>query len=294
MSDAHPIILVDFSAIAWACWHSAEAAETAGKEALQKHADACPVWAEMVRTGHDVTDCCKDLPKQYDPHEVLKTNLRLKMQTIEENTGCIPTTFVMVKDSHPKWKYETYPDYKANRDRAKHDPRAEAEAFLRQLHPTMSWVLAPGHEADDAIAALAYFYNECHEDNRRPVVIVSGDADLFQLLRPGVKIFRPTTKKFVTVEDIQKKFHGLGPRHIRAAKSLWGDSSDNLPNCAPRQQRQLVPLIQEAEGDILKMIALTDGRVGETCLVHLRKNIDQIIVNWRLVGLNSAVTLEWQ
>jgi DNA polymerase-1 len=262
MSDAKPIILVDFSAIAWACWHSAEAANKAD-------------------------------PK-YDSQEVLKTNLRHKMATIEEYTGCIPSSYVMVTDSHARWKYQAYPGYKGTRDRDKFDPRAWAEAYLREAYPTIQWVRAPGHEADDAIAALAWHHSESTDDVRRPVVIVSGDKDLWQLLKPGVKIFRPTTKKFVTLEDVEKEFGFSNPRYIRLHKALWGDPSDNLPNCAPRMQKQLMPLIQAADGDLLNMLKLLDGNVNATCLGHLKKNEDQVVINWLLTRLDDGVELEWR
>lgn len=276
------LILVDFSAIAYACWATAERAEEAGREALVAHASMCGA-------------CCSAGPcaaraaiKQYDAHEVLKTNLRMKMATIEEYTGEPANRYVMVLDSHPKWKYDAFPGYKGERDKDRHNPRPEAEVFLREAYPGAQWVCSPGNEADDAIATLVKANKA-----QRAIVIVSGDKDLWQLLEPRVKLLNPVTKKFLDLETVAAKFHGLEPKHIRAAKAFWGDPSDSLPNCAPRQQKQLVPLIKSAEGDLSKLGNLK-AQVSSVCWSHLQDNAKQVAINWKLAGLNQDAPLEWR
>lgn len=278
------LILVDFSAIAYACWATAESAENAGKESLAQHIVTCSVCAAV---GESAPCEASKLIKQYNAHEVLKTNLRQKMSTIEEHTGEVPNNYVMVKDTHPKWKYDLFPAYKGDRP-ARFNPRPEAEAYLREAFPGMKWVSSPGNEADDCIATLVRV-NKGH----CAIVIVSGDKDLHQLYEQRVKVFNPVTKRFLDLDGVAKKFYGLGPRHIRAAKAFWGDPSDSLPNCAPRQQKQLVPLIQEADGDLFKMVDL-QKRVSETCRQHLIKNHEQILINWKLAGLDSEVEIQWE
>lgn len=275
------MVVVDFSAISFACWYSAERAQEAGKESLQNHISVCGACTPtaVCEHGQRIT--------QYDAHEVLKTNLSLKMATIREHTGEEPGKFVMALDSHATWRYDLFPNYKGDRDPTKYNPRPEAEAFLREAYPGMQWVKSPGQEADDVIATLVQANKA-----QRAIVVVTGDKDLHQLLEPRVKVFNPITKRFLDLEKVAKDFYGLGPQHIRACKALWGDNSDSLPNCAPRQQRQLVPLIQASGGDLLKIGDLQKS-VSSICWGHLQANFKQILINWKLAGLNSDVPLEW-
>ena len=279
------LVLVDFSAIAYACWATAERAEAAGKEALGNHVLACPLCRDP-----SLASGCQLQPKQYDPHEVLKSNLKMKLATIVEDTPVTePYELVMVLDSHPKWKYDAMPDYKANREE-RFNPRPEAEAFLREAYPSMQWVKAPGQEADDAIATLVRVNR-----GQRPCVIASGDKDLWALFDPPhVRVYNPITQKYLEPEKVGEKFHGLEPQHIRAAKAFWGDPSDGLPNVAPRQQKQLVPLIKAANGDLMKVIELASTQANEKCRDLLLSNVDKVFLNWKMAGLNDDVQLEWQ
>jgi 5'-3' exonuclease len=281
--EPRALVLVDFSAIAYACWATAERAEQAGKERWTEHLSICE------KCGND-EHCPSPPPKQYDPHEVLKSNLKMKLATICDDTpASSPHELVMVLDSHPKWKYDTFPGYKANREE-RFNPRPEAEAFLREAYPGMKWVKAPGEEADDAIATIV-FKNEADI----PIVIASGDKDLWALYDPPhVRIYNPITQKYLEPETVLEKFNGLEPHHIRAFKAFWGDPSDGLPNVAPRQQKQLVPLIHRAGGDLLKVIELAKSEANAKCNSLIETNLEQVVINWKMAGLKHDVELEWK
>jgi DNA polymerase-1 len=251
-------VLVDFSNIARACWHPAVAAHESD-------------------------------PK-YEVHAVFKNNLASKMETIQKGIEVDPATYIMALDSRSEWRRAVYPGYKANRDPNDYDPRPEAETFLRERFPTMDWAKAPSAEADDVIATLTARYLGLDLD----VVIVSGDQDLWQLLAPKVRIFLPAKQKFVDTAMVAEKFDVQDPAHIRLHKAFWGDSSDGIPNCAPRMQKQLLPIIEASGGDLFHALALVHGRVNATCLGHLRKNLDQLVRNWQVVQLKSDVDIEWQ
>ena len=59
-----------------------------------------------------------------------------------------------------------------------------------------------GFEADDLIAT----YAKMALDDGMEVVVVSGDKDLMQLIRPGVEFYDPMKDKFFTAEDVKEKF----------------------------------------------------------------------------------------
>jgi hypothetical protein len=282
---SQPYLFIDFSNIARACWHPAEAAEESGKQALTKHYQVCPNWAKMVAEGNDVTDCCPDLPKQYDKHQVLKTNLRGKMGTIEENTGVpVGPRWVWAVDQHCAWRREAFPAYKGNRDPSKFDPRPEALKYLAEAYPTMHWATAKGAEADDVIAALVAKRGD------RDVVIVSGDQDLWQLIQPGVKVFLPSKKVFVTPEMVQGEYD-LEPKLIPLYKAFWGDSSDNMPNLLPRQQKAILPHIRASNGhpgDVILRI-LRDPNTNPKLRATIEAQAQGVDVNYRLARLDPTV-----
>ena len=254
-------ILIDFSNIARACWHPAVRAQEADSK--------------------------------YDAHQVFKGNLVGKMDTIAEGVGAAPDTFIMCKDDRAEWKRIVFAGYKANRDPNDFDPRPEAEAFLRLRYPNMKWAYSPGNEADDVIATLVGI-SSLFPDSRNNIVVVSSDQDLWQLLRPGVRVFLPSKRKFVDAEMVAEEYGVSNPTYIRLCKAFWGDTSDNLPNCLPRMQKQMRPLIEAAGGDLAHAIMLVPGLVNETCLGHLRKNLDQILINWELTKLKTDAEILWQ
>ena len=89
-------------------------------------------------------------------------------------------------------------------------------------------VLAPGYEADDALATLATQAAAASE----AVVILSSDKDLLQLIGPGVAVERIGR----TIRDLDRwdgeRFaaeYAFGPALLADYKALCGDKSDNIP-----------------------------------------------------------------
>jgi DNA polymerase-1 len=254
----NPLVFVDFSNIARSCWHPAEAAVKAN-------------------------------PGKYVIEEVFKNNLVAKMDTIEKHTGVEAGRYIMAVDDRCQWRYELFPEYKGNRDRSGVDPRPLARQYLAAVYP-MRWASAPGAEADDVIAAMV----RVGVKQGREMVVVSGDKDLWQLLgQPGVKVFLPTKKVFVTPEMVLEEY-GCGPSHIRLAKALWGDPSDNMPNCLPRQQKQFMPHILASNGTLPDMLAVAIlGGLSEKAKALMDQNIKQVGINYSLATLKDDVLVKF-
>jgi 5'-3' exonuclease len=127
-----------------------------------------------------------------------------------------------------------YDGYKANRTFAAdgastHEGKDIREVFtasgleVNELKPRWTAQYDENKEADDLIAELCMA--ELLKQN--DVVILSGDADLFQMLRyPNVRIHN--FKKEITAEDVVEKY-GVAPEHFADWKALAGDASDNIP-----------------------------------------------------------------
>lgn len=241
-------VLVDFSNLARVCWYPAKVA-----------AEENPSLSAQ---------------------SILLRNWDLKLGTVEEAIGVQRSKYVFVRDSRAQWKYDLFPEYKANRPPQDYDPRPDSETYLRGLGH--QFAIAHGQEADDAIAALASQGDE-------PVTIVSSDRDLWQLLDPPrVSNWSPSLGRYVQVEDVVAAFR-VGPHHLRLAKSLWGDSGDNIPNVMPRMQKKLVPLIQQTDGTLEALIQKVDGWADEKTKSLMHANLAKIALNYVLVGLNKEV-----
>lgn len=84
-----------------------------------------------------------------------------------------------------------------------------------------------GYEADDMIASLCQTLDDNDE-----AIIVSADADLWQLIRGNVTFFRPSIFKqlprVITLQSFKKE-HGIHPKYWARVKALAGCKSDEIP-----------------------------------------------------------------
>ena len=137
-----------------------------------------------------------------------------------------PTHFAVIFDSARKtFRNEIYSDYKANRSEAPDDLAPQFEYIRKSvLAFNLPSVDLPNYEADDLIAT----YVDQILKKGAKVTIVSSDKDLMQLYKKGVRIFDPMKNKFITDDDVLKKF-GVDASKVIDVQSLAGDCSDNVP-----------------------------------------------------------------
>ena len=96
-------------------------------------------------------------------------------------------------------------------------------------------------EADDLIAELCLA--ELLKTN--DVVIMSGDTDLFQMLRyPNVRLHN--FRQEITADDVEEKY-GVKPEHFADWKALAGDSSDNIPGVQGIGEKKAASLLAQYE-----------------------------------------------
>lgn len=145
----------------------------------------------------------------------------------------------------PTFRDEMYAEYKANRPEAEPDLRQQFPV-ARQLVEAMGIPSAeqPGFEADDVIGTLA---SQARTQGWN-VVIVTGDSDQLQLVRPGV-VVRMTrtgvTDMDLYDEDRVRERYGIDPPHVADFKALVGDSSDNIPGVPGVGKVTAAKLLQE-------------------------------------------------
>lgn len=135
-----------------------------------------------------------------------------------------PTKCFFVLEGHPQFRYDLYPEYKANRKIIKTASAQESKDtffankdiivnLLKNLPITVAY--HKDYECDDVISTLVN--NIANEE----IIVLSNDSDFLQLLQKGyqnVNIYSPHKKAFMEMPQY----------HYVAWKSLRGDKSDNI------------------------------------------------------------------
>ncbi|MFA7191210.1 MAG: 5'-3' exonuclease H3TH domain-containing protein, partial [Dehalococcoidales bacterium] len=139
----------------------------------------------------------------------------------------------------PTFRHKLSDDYKANRPETPQDLAPQFDK-VRQLVKAFNLPLfeMDGFEADDILGTLS----TQAEKSGVEVVIVTGDADAMQLVRPGVRVLYPKPgRQFSDTilygeEEVEGKF-GVKPNLVADYKALVGDVSDNIkgvPGIGPK------------------------------------------------------------
>ena len=140
-------------------------------------------------------------------------------------------------DGKTEWRYALLPTYKGDR---RIDPKAQAEyeAYVKQ-RPYISKMLdhlgvlqmtSYVHEADDLAGILVEHYQV--KDPKRKILLLTGDRDWLQLLRPNVvwQDLRDDTR-IVKFENFFEKTGYRTPFAFLQGKALTGDNSDCITGC---------------------------------------------------------------
>jgi len=207
----------------------------------------------------------------------------------------------LLKDYHPDgiavawdvsrqtFRTESYPEYKAQREKA-------PDHFRSQL-PLMDEVLQTlniiqlreeGFEADDIIATLARNGVAAGWE----VLIVTGDRDAFQLIEDAVKVVytRRGISDIVLADDayVEEKY-GIRPDQYVEYAALRGDTSDNLPGVPGVGEKTASRLIAD-HGDLDNLfLAVTDltPKLRENLSAHR----EQVFLNRELMRLIDDMDL---
>lgn len=144
----------------------------------------------------------------------------------------------------PTFRHALYPQYKATRDRMPEDLVAQVPVIKKVVElmglPSLE---LPGYEADDVIATMVRLAQE----EGHPVVIVSGDKDLHQLVKePQVLQWDPQKDELYTAREVFRRL-GVRPDQVRDLLALMGDSADNIPGVAGVGQKTAKELLRRFE-----------------------------------------------
>ncbi|WP_454455049.1 DNA polymerase I [Thauera phenylacetica] len=178
-----------------------------------------------------------------------------------------------------------YPEYKSHRPPMPDDLRAQV-APLHEAVQAEGWPLlsVEGVEADDVIGTLTRLALERGWE----VVISTGDKDLTQLVRPGVRWVNTMSEEVLDEAGVEAKF-GVPPERIVDYLALVGDTVDNVPGVEKCGPKTAVKWLTEY-GTLENLVANADkvgGKVGE----NLRRHLDFLPLGKRLVTVATDVAL---
>jgi 5'-3' exonuclease len=187
-------------------------------------------------------------------------------------------------DWRPAFRVDLLPSYKAHRVAENTETGEEVPDTLGPQVPIILDVLAAaglatgeaqGYEADDVIGTLTA------REQDSPVEVVTGDRDLFQVVRET-----PTTARVIYVGKGWAKAEILGPAELAARYDLpeqdagpgyadlallRGDPSDGLPGVAGIGEKTAAKLITQFGSlvGLLEAAAADDGRVPARIVAKL-------------------------
>ena len=190
----------------------------------------------------------------------------LRKLIADHNPQCIAAAFDL---SGPTFRSEMRDDYKANRAPMPSD-LAEQIPFVHQACQALGVQVLTyvGFEADDVIGTLAM--RAVAEG--RPVAIVTGDKDFFQLVddSTSVRVFNPRDEGiWYDAEGVKTKF-GVEPKQVVDVLALMGDSIDNIkgvPGIGEKGARELISIHGSLDALLANAPSLT-GKKRELLTTH--------------------------
>jgi DNA polymerase-1 len=178
-----------------------------------------------------------------------------------------------VHDSGLSFRHERYPAYKATREKLTAELQSDFDRGMERICDILEASRVPiltldGYEADDVIGTLARRGVEAGVN----VIVVSGDKDFQQLVRPGVWLLNPgrggpasVEESWVGVENGSERL-GVPPSRVVDYMALVGDTSDNIPGVkgvGEKTAQELVATYGTLENILANAHTLTKKRPRE-------------------------------
>ncbi|MGH7475897.1 MAG: DNA polymerase I [Longimicrobiales bacterium] len=216
---------------------------------------------------------------------------RFLLKILEEHG---PDYLGVVVDAGTSERTQRYPDYKATREKMPDELSASLPRIWEILQAfRVPIVILDGHEADDVIGTLAL--RAVAEGIE--AVVVSGDKDFYQLIRPGISLLNPgrggsagVEEEWVDVRNAAERL-GVPPERVTDYLALIGDSSDNIPGAkgiGPKTALQLI----DRFGPIEQILAHVNDIAGKRARESLQQYREDVLLSKELVTIRCDLPVE--
>ncbi|HEX2096064.1 MAG TPA: DNA polymerase I [Solirubrobacterales bacterium] len=199
-----------------------------------------------------------------------------------------PAGVVVAWDAGMSGREKTYDLYKAHRP-SRPDLLAEQWPHLMPLVDAFGYtnVKVEGYEADDVIGTLA----RRAQEQGIPVMVVSGDRDVYQLVDDGIRVM--TTSRGVTDTKIYDREgvverYGVPPELVTDLIGLKGDTSDNIPGVPGIGDKTAAQLLQRF-GSLDDVLANVEQISGAKRKQNLTEHAEDARISKRLATLDCEV-----
>jgi DNA polymerase-1 len=206
-----------------------------------------------------------------------------------------PDYLAWVHDAGDSFRGELYADYKSTREKLDDELQADFDRSVERIEQLLAAfrvpvVSVPGYEADDVIGTLA----KLGAERGYQVVVVSGDKDFYQLIRPNVALLNPgrggpasVDEQWVDESNAAERL-GVPPHQVVDYLALVGDSSDNVPGVKGIGAKGAVELLTQF-GSLEALLARTSEVKGKRAREALEQYADEARLSQRLVTIHTDV-----
>ncbi len=223
----------------------------------------------------------------------MKTNavlgyLRTLLRIIREQG---PPYMAAAFEGAHSFRRQMFADYKANRTAPPDDLKVQF-GYCRRVTEAVGIPAfeVETYEADDVIGSIAVRMAEAGH----PVVIVSGDKDLAQLVDDRIRIYDLAKNSWLDAAAVKTKL-GVEPSQVPDLLALLGDSVDNIPGIqgvGGKTAGKLLSVcrtvedIPEADLDHLSI------RGRDVILKRIRENMDTVRTSRELARIRCDVDVD--
>lgn len=209
-----------------------------------------------------------------------------------------PDYLVWVNDAGDSFRTAEYAEYKSTREKLDDELQADFDTAVERVRALLAAFRIPlvevqGYEADDVIGTLALRA----ADRGLQAVIVSGDKDFYQLIRPNVALLNPgrggpagVDEVWVTEANASDRL-GVPPSQVTDWLALVGDTSDNVPGVKGIGEKGAVQLLQEF-GSVEALLERTEEIKQKRAREALQEHADLARLSKRLVTIQTNVPVE--
>jgi DNA polymerase-1 len=189
----------------------------------------------------------------------------------------------------PVERMAEFAEYKANRAEMPPDLGEQIPQIRRILEAMRIPILEyAGFEADDVIGAIA----RRAERAGMPVVIVSSDKDMMQIVTERVSMLNPAKDDEWYDPAKVQEFLGVLPAQVSDLFALKGDAIDNIPGApgiGDKGARDLIARFGSVEAAIERAAEVERKAYRES----LQNNVERIRMSKRLATIDTTVPIEF-
>lgn len=209
-----------------------------------------------------------------------------------------PEYVVWINDAGDSFRTAAYADYKSTREKLDDELQADFDTAVERVAQLLAAFRIPlvavdGYEADDVIGTLAVRAAA----QGLEAVIVSGDKDFYQMIRPGIALLNPgrggpagVDESWVTEANASARL-GVPPHQVTDYLALVGDSSDNVPGVRGIGEKGAVQLLSQYP-DIEALIAAAPNLTAKRPREALQAHAEMARLSKRLVTIQTDVPVD--